>query len=141
VAQEQMRVEVQRDIVASGRDLRPTASKSGSIHQIKDGPDSTIPGSVAATTAPALTMMPARPACVGPSGCVGGPDSRCKHTTIGVMLQAAAALRIELTSSACSVRLTDRTLPGGKELAEQFIEITATDLSSPADRSYRSRGM
>jgi hypothetical protein len=40
VAQEQMRVEVQRDIVASGRDLRPTAFKGGSIHQIKDGPDS-----------------------------------------------------------------------------------------------------
>jgi hypothetical protein len=44
-------------------------------------------------------------------------------------------------SSACSVPLTDRTLPGGKELADQFIEIAATDLCSPADRSYRSRGM
>ena len=47
------------------------------------------------------------------------------------MLQAAAASRIELTSSVCSVPLTDGTLPGGKELAEQFIEIAATDLSSP----------
>jgi hypothetical protein len=85
-----MRVEVQRDIVASGRDLRPTAFKGGSIHQVKDSPDSTT-----------------------------------------------AAICREMTSSACSVALTDRRLPGGKVLAEQFIEITTTDLRTPADRSYR----
>src|SRR4029450_12994506 len=57
MAQEQMRVEVQRDIVASGRDLRPTAFEGGSIHQVKNSPSSTMPDSMAATAAPALSMI------------------------------------------------------------------------------------
>jgi hypothetical protein len=39
VAQEQVRVEIQRDIVAGGRDIRPTAFEGGGIHQVKDDPD------------------------------------------------------------------------------------------------------
>src|SRR4029453_12857966 len=51
-----MRVEVKGDIVASGRDLRPTAFKGASIHQVKDGLDSKVSASAAATTAPARTI-------------------------------------------------------------------------------------
>jgi hypothetical protein len=59
------------------------------------------------------------------------PRAIPRRTTFGVTLQAAAALRIEPTSSACAVPRTDRTLPGGNQLAEQFLEITAIDLRVP----------
>src|SRR4030095_10347248 len=67
VAQEQVRVKVQRDIIAGLRDLRPAPPQGGGIHQVaddpdstmsgSDDPDSTIAGSVAITAAPALAMM------------------------------------------------------------------------------------
>src|SRR5512132_4466703 len=57
VAQEQMRVEVQRHVIAGGGDVRPARLQAGSIHQVEGYPLSTMAGSVAATAAPALPMM------------------------------------------------------------------------------------
>jgi len=57
VLQEQVRVEVQRDIVADRRDVGPAALEGGGIHQVRDDPDSTMSGSVELTTAPARSMI------------------------------------------------------------------------------------
>ena len=53
----QVRTEGQRGIVAGGDDLPPTVLQGGGVHRAQDDRDSTMSGSVEATTAIALMMM------------------------------------------------------------------------------------